>query len=371
MTSCDLAIVGLGAVGSAALLAAARAGIDVLGVDRLAPPHTFGSTHGETRIVRAAIGEGAHYTPLALRSFALWDQLRDETGADLVNRCGALIMGGVVPHATHVGDGFLATTIAAARAFSIPHEIFDAAQVRTRFPAFRAFDGGEVYFEPGAGLAYPERVVQTHLDRAAALGARTALNTQVLALQQQDGAVRLRCASGDITARRVILCAGAWTPGFLPAAWAHDLSVTRQTLHWFDVTRDRPAHTPARMPVFIWDDVYGFPMVGGAESGLKIATEDMRAHVDPDSVPPEITAHDVDAITTRMRAKFPQLGGHLRATSCLYTATSDGHFRVGAHPDMDRVTVVSACSGHGFKHSAAVGEALALDSAALDAWRWS
>ncbi len=370
MTACDLAIVGLGAVGAAALLAAARAGIDVLGVDRFAPPHTQGSTHGETRIVRAAIGEGAHYCPLVLRSLALWDQLRAETGADLVNRCGALILGGVVPHATHVGEGFLATTIAAARAHAIPHEILHAAQVRARFPAFDTFDGGDVYFEPGAGLAYPEAVVRAQLERAVALGARTALDTQVLDLSQRDGEVRLRCADGDITARRAIVCAGAWTPGFLPPAWAKELSVTRQTLHWFDVTRDRLAHAPAHMPVFIWDDVYGFPMVAGPADGLKIATEDMRALVDPDAVPRAITAQDIDVLTTRMRAKFPQLGAHLRATVCLYTATPDGHFRVGAHPDMDRVTVVSACSGHGFKHSAAVGEALAIDPAALTAWRW-
>ena len=32
--------------------------------------------------------------------------------------------------------------------------------------------------------------------------------------------------------------------------------------------------------------------------------------------------------------------------------------------------MVSACSGHGFKHSAAVGEALALDPGALAQWRW-
>ena len=371
MTRCDLAIVGLGAVGSAALLAAARAGADVVGIDRFAPPHVFGSTHGETRIVRAAIGEGLHYTPLALRSFALWDQLRNETGADLLNRCGALIMGGVVPHATHVGDGFLQTTIAAARAYDIPHDLLDTDQVRTRFPAFATFNAAQAYFEPGAGLAYPERVVATQLGRAAALGARTRLNTQVLALRQEDGAVRVQCADSSIFAARVIVCAGAWTSGFAPAPWARDLSVTRQTLHWLDVTRDRPAHAPAHMPVFIWGDVYGFPMVGSPDDGLKIAAEDMHAHVDPDAVSREITALDTDALLARMRAKFPQLGAHLRATVCLYTTSPDGHFRVGVHPDMDRVTLVSACCGHGFKHSAAVGEALALDPAVLDAWRWS
>ncbi|NOT42770.1 MAG: FAD-dependent oxidoreductase, partial [Alphaproteobacteria bacterium] len=117
MADFDIIVVGLGAVGGAALLSAARAGAKVAGFDRFAPPHMRGSTHGETRIVRAAIGEGAAYTPFAQRSFALWDQLAAETGERLVTRCGLLVLGGVLPHATHVPAGFLETTIGAARSF--------------------------------------------------------------------------------------------------------------------------------------------------------------------------------------------------------------------------------------------------------------
>ena len=39
--------------------------------------------------------------------------------------------------------------------------------------------------------------------------------------------------------------------------------------------------------------------------------------------------------------------------------TPDAGFVVDALPGMERVLAVSACSGHGFKHSAAVGEAVA------------
>jgi len=37
---------------------------------------------------------------------------------------------------------------------------------------------------------------------------------------------------------------------------------------------------------------------------------------------------------------------------------------------MDDVTIVSACSGHGFKHSAALGEMLVNDPQSLIAWDW-
>lgn len=359
MLSCDLAIVGLGAVGSAALLAAARAGVDAVGIDRFSPPHDQGSTHGETRIVRAAIGEGAAFTPLALRSFELWDQLHGETGVDLVDRCGALILGGAIPHVTHVqAEGFLRTTVDAARAYAIPHELLSAATVRTRFPAFETYDGGDIYFEPGAGLAYPERVVATQLAQAERRGARIVRDAKVDAVTQTGAEVCVRTAVGDISAKRALVCAGAWTKDFAPVAG--DLTVTRQVMHWFDVTRDRPLHRPDRMPVFIWGGVYGFPMVGGPDEGLKIATEDMAATVDPDSVSRAADAADIARIEALVRDRFPRLGRHLRAATCLYTSTPDARFRAGRHPAMDRVTVVSACSGHGFKHSAAVGEMLAL-----------
>ena len=48
----------------------------------------------------------------------------------------------------------------------------------------------------------------------------------------------------------------------------------------------------------------------------------------------------------------------LRAETCLYTVTPDSRFVIDRHPDSDRIIVASPCSGHGFKHSAAIGEAL-------------
>ncbi len=49
----------------------------------------------------------------------------------------------------------------------------------------------------------------------------------------------------------------------------------------------------------------------------------------------------------------------VKTMQCLYTTTPDFHFLIDRHPSMDRVIVASPCSGHGFKHSAAIGEALA------------
>ncbi len=75
MDSYDVAVLGLGAMGSAAAYQLAKRGRNVLGIDRFSPPHTRGSSHGETRITRLAIGEGPHYSPLALRSHEIWREI--------------------------------------------------------------------------------------------------------------------------------------------------------------------------------------------------------------------------------------------------------------------------------------------------------
>ena len=53
------------------------------------------------------------------------------------------------------------------------------------------------------------------------------------------------------------------------------------------------------------------------------------------------------------------LSATVHAAACMYTVSEDAGFVIDRHPSLEHVTVVSACSGHGFKHSAAIGEALA------------
>ena len=91
---------------------------------------------------------------------------------------------------------------------------------------------------------------------------------------------------------------------------------------------------------------------------MKVATESLHARADPDQVERDVKREDIEIVLPRVRAAFPALGAHLRGATCLYTSTPDFNFWVGPHPEIAHVTVVSACSGHGFKHAAALGEAV-------------
>ncbi len=89
----DAIVVGLGGMGSAAACHLASRGRKVLGLERHAPAHDRGSSHGESRIIRQAYFEGAEYVPLLFRAYQLWEDLERETGEDLMTLCGGLFIG--------------------------------------------------------------------------------------------------------------------------------------------------------------------------------------------------------------------------------------------------------------------------------------
>ena len=108
----DIAVIGLGAVGSAVAYQLSLLGKSVIGLEQFSPLHTMGSYHGDTRITRQALGEGEHYVPLALRSNEIWRELEAKTGEKLFTVCGALITA-FGERVTRGGD-FFQTTISAA-----------------------------------------------------------------------------------------------------------------------------------------------------------------------------------------------------------------------------------------------------------------
>jgi sarcosine oxidase len=93
MTRYDVAVVGLGAMGSAALLHLSQRGVRAVGIDRFSPPHDQGSSHGESRIIRLAYFEHPSYVPLLRRAYENWRALEKLSGEDLLTVTGILEAG--------------------------------------------------------------------------------------------------------------------------------------------------------------------------------------------------------------------------------------------------------------------------------------
>ena len=367
----DAIVLGLGAMGSATVYQLAKRGSRVLGIDRYSPPHAFGSSHGDTRITRLAIGEGEQYTPLAMRSHEIWREIERDTGMSLLTSCGGLIVSSAGPRATCHVPGFFANTLAAARRFGIRHEVLEAGDIRRRFPPFAVRDDEVGYFEHEAGYLRPEACVSAQLQLAEQYGADIHRNEKALGFSEEKGLVRLRTDHGEYRARRLVVTAGPWLPGLLGETWAGRFTVRRQVLFWFGVRDSIEAFQPGRFPVFIWElaghaqPIYGFPAIDGAHGGVKIATEQHEVVTAPEAMEREVAPDEARAVfEAQVAPYFPDLSGEcVKAVACLYTMTADCHFVIEAHPDCPRVIVTSPCSGHGFKHSAAIGERLARDIA--------
>lgn len=364
----DVIVVGLGAFGSATAYQLARRGISVIGIDQFSPPHDRGSSHGATRITRLAVGEGEIYVPLIKRSNEIWDELESATGTALVHRVGGLIMGprdGTVSH--HGKPDFVRRCIAAAQHFGIAHEVLDAGDIGRRYPQFLTRGDELAYYEPDAGILLPEACIQAQIDQARLNGARIHFDEKVLAIEESASGATVTTTAGKYTAAKVVVTAGPWVPGLAAGAVADNLRVMRQVLYWFETTAPE-LYSAANCPIFIWmhgagdeDYMYGFPMVDG-KGGVKVATEQYHETCDPDAFDRDVSAAEARQmfernVAGRLKSVLPAV---THRAACMYTVSSDSGFIVDQYRGMRNALVVSACSGHGFKNSAGLGESVAL-----------
>lgn len=354
-------------MGSAAIYQLAKRGSKVLGIDRFSPPHIFGSSHGDTRITRQAIGEGEQYTPLSLRSYEIWEELEKETGKKLLEKCGGLIISSGAKTAINHVENFFENTVAAAEKFNIKHEILDAIQIRKRFPQFNVQDNESGYYEPDAGFLRPEECVSAQISLAEKCSATIRKNEKVESFSEKDGVVCVKTNLGKYEADKLIITAGPWFPTLIEDEYVKFLKIIRQVLFWFDMKTPVERFEPKSFPVFIWElqgnkqGIYGFPSIDGQNGGVKIASEQYETTTTAETVNREVRQEEIEAMYENFVAPyFPDLSDKcVKAVSCLYTVTPDSHFVIDAHPKYKSVILASPCSGHGFKHSAAIGEVLA------------
>ncbi len=369
-THFDVIVIGLGAVGSAAAWQLARRGARVLGLDRFSPPHDQGSSHGHTRITRLAVGEGPEYVPLVMRSHQIWREIEAATGESLLVQTGGLVIGPSDGRSSMHGQrDFVGQTLAVARAHGIAHEELSPQALRDRFPAFLTRGDERIYFEPESGYLRPEACVAAQLGLARRSGAQLQMDEPAQTISDAGHSVTVRTASATYQAAQAVVCAGAWLPGLMGPPFAGTLKAHRQTLFWFE-PEDESIYQAARFPVFIWshgptaaDVSYGFPIAPG-QGGVKVGAEQYDTECTPDEMSRDVSAEEAAQVhANHVQGRFRGLSAQVRhAAACVYTVAPQSRFVVTRARAVPQAVVVSACSGHGFKHSAALGEAVAEHS---------
>ena len=145
----DVAVIGLGAMGSAALFHLARRGVSAVGVERFTPGHDRGSSHGESRAIRLGYSEHPSYVPLVRRAFENWRELERLSGETVLTTTGILEVG-------KPGSAMVAGSLEACRLHDLDFELLDAGEVRRRFPAFELPADYTAVWQPEGGLLRPD-----------------------------------------------------------------------------------------------------------------------------------------------------------------------------------------------------------------------
>ena len=349
----DAIIVGLGAMGSATAYHLAKRGRRVLGLDRWAPGHTLGSSHGESRIIRELYYERPVYVPLVQRAHELWRELETRTGRALLHQTGGLMIG--PPNGALISGARLS-----AETHQLPYEMLSTAELNRRFPTFVLPDGCVALLDPRAGYLTPEACIAAHLEVAEASGAALRFEEPVVSWKAEADGVRVVTPQATYTADRLVISAGASARELLPNLDL-PLSVERQTLFWFDADTGDARYDAPRFPIHMDEDeeghlCYGFPRLS---RGIKAAVYHEGMIVsDAGQVDRRVSDVEVEPLRRLLTPFLPELAtAPVRESAvCLFTNTPDHHFLIDFHPAYTQVLISSPCSGHGFKFASAIGE---------------
>ena len=330
-----VAVVGGGAMGAATGWRLAKRGVDVTCYDRHSPPHSLGSTHGESRIIRTAYFEGSWYVPLLQEVFPLWRELETAGNTSLLTMTGALMIGAG-------SSDVVVGALTSARAHALDAEFLDTEAFRKHYRGHVVREGDVAVLDRQAGVLNPD----------AAVAAMLAQVPKVIRDTEISSIADLR-ASFDA----VVVAAGPWTPELID--WI-PLRVERQVHAWFSIARDAGWFAPDRFPAFVRQSrdggfMYGIPTLD--KKTVKVGRHHEGETTDPHTIRRRVDDTDVDPLRLLTATYLRGVSGHVtRTLTCMYSNTPDGHFVIDLSPDDRRVVVISACSGHGFKFAPVIGD---------------
>ena len=355
--NCDVIVVGLGAHGSAAAASLSRRGLKVVGFDAHTPPHTIGASHGESRIIREVYAEHPDYVPLIQHAYKLWKRLEDESDVPLklMHRTGGISIGR--PQAKS-----MIGIQRSAEVHGLKLEMLAPDEIHKRWPQLRPREEMIGAYDDRAGVLFPEQCVQAQLDDATRHGADLHFEEPVTRWHPDGGGVKVYTDAGDYSSEKIVFAAGAWNRD-LVSKLNLPMTIERQVLFWFKPASSPELFKPDRFPNASWEWSPGKALYCQADFGRGVKTafhHNGEMLQDVEELDREVRPSDETNLRNAISDIMPELGGEvMRSIVCMYTDTPDMHFMIDRHPGHQNVVISSACSGHGFKFSPAVGEVIA------------
>lgn len=350
----DSIVIGLGAMGSAALFQLSERGQRVLGLDMHPLGHTLGSSHGHHRLIRRSSFGPDAYVPLAERALEIWRELEDRANTNLLKILGEVRL--VAP------DGVMSHQQAKLSHLASPFtEELDEQQLAEQFPGFRLYDGMFATYEAEAGFLRPEVGIEVQLSLAAAAGAEIRRPEEVMSWAADGSGVRVETNQGTYRAGQLVITPGPWA-GEVLRQIGLPLQVTRIVNAYFEPTRPDLWKAENGAPDFLLSvpegGFYGMPWMDGI--GLKIGKHQGIPTDGPRTIRREIDDSEIAFLRDTLDRYMPGASGEVQAAiTCMYTNTPDDDFIIDRHPECEQVVIGCGFSGRGFKFSVVMGEIMA------------
>lgn len=346
----NIAIVGLGALGSAAAWEATRRGYSVIGLEQFELGHERGASHDTSRILRHSY-HTPHYVELTFRAYDAWAELESDSGIALVTQTGGVDL---FPPGAAID---MSTYTQSMDAVGIGYEVMDNAALRAQWPQFVPPEGTVSLYQERSSIVPAALGTATMQRLARERGADLRERSRVESIEPMATGVRIITSDGVVTADRCIITADAWTSALTTRlGWPIPLTVTEEQVTYVNV----PA-SYADLPLWIWMDdpsFYGFPtytMPGQAlEMTMKAAEDCGGPTVTGDERSGELDPAMLDRLMTFLRSTFTDIGEVVRSKRCLYSLTADRDFVISTVPGYDNV-IVGLGAAHAFKFAPAFG----------------
>lgn len=351
-TEFDVAVIGLGAMGSMALWQLAEDGLDVVGFEQFGIGHDRGAVGGETRLFRRMQTSGPEYTPVIKLAHARWERLQEFSDIQILTETGGLMIG-------RSEDSRMVAARVASEKAGVEVEYLSQLDMENRFPEHQ-LDHDEIgMFDATQGYIRCEQAVLTAVARAKALGAQIYDYSKVSIQHASVDGVVMTDGENEWTAKKVIVTTGSWSGEHLTPELRTKSRAGRIKLTWFSPL---PGHdfSAESFPVFqrlVADGtLYGAPSLDGGGS-VKIAPGGAPTQMTgPDDYFRGQTVEEIQYMERHVARYFPGLNkSPIRAGAWADFYVDDWIPFLGFLPRSENILLANGFAGFGFKMCPGIG----------------
>jgi glycine/D-amino acid oxidase-like deaminating enzyme len=352
-----IAVVGAGAFGSWAALYLLRKGFKVTLIDAWGPAHARSSSGDETRVIRSTYGANENYFDLNVKALALWKENEERFGKQLFHNTGVLWF--CYSEKTPLVDD----SIPFAKKHHMEYEYLTTDQLNRRFPFVNTIDLHHAYLDPFGGYLKARESVQTVSEAFIKAGGQYKQAQAIPGKKEGSRLAEIHLSDGNnLPADGYIFACGSWLSKIFKDILASVIRCTKQEVYYFGVPA-KNASAFEGMPV--WVDVdgkdfyYGIP--GNQYRGFKLGVDIRGSDFDPTLEDHIYTPETLSKGRRFIAHRFPDLTDAplVESRVCPYENSPDGNFIFDLLPETSNAFILGGGSGHGFKHSPALGQLVA------------